>query len=248
MSQAQSVLVTGATGGIGEAISLRFAAAGWRVAVGYRSDAERARALVDSLGRGAVALYCPVDESTALENAAARLDSGFGGLDCIVNNAGFTQFVPHDDLDGLSDELFLKILDTNVRGPFAVIRAFRKLLERRNCSSIINLSSIAAITGLGSNVAYCASKAALDSMTRSLARALAPDIRVLSVSPGVVDTDFIQGRDERWRDAQLRATPMKRFAKKEDVAEACFVGATGLTFSTGTVVSVDGGRPLGPKT
>ena len=109
----------------------------------------------------------------------------------------------------------------------------------------MNVSSIAAATGMGSNVAYCASKAALDSVTRSLGRALAPRVRVVSVSPGVVDTGFIRSLDPGWRDEQLTRTPLGRFAAPEEVAAAVVAVVRDLTFTTGSVVAVDGGRPLG---
>jgi len=106
------------------------------------------------------------------------------------------------------------------------------------------VSSIAAVTGQGSNVAYCASKAALDSVTRSLGRALAPTIRVVSVSPGVVDTGFIRSLDPAWREEQLARTPLGRFASPEEVAAAILAVVRDLTFTTGGVLPVDGGRPL----
>ena len=107
------------------------------------------------------------------------------------------------------------------------------------------MSSIAAVIGLGSNVAYCASKAALDSMTRSLARVLAPKIRVVSVAPGVVDTPWIASFDKQWQDQQMARTPLEEFAQPEDVAQAVLAVAVNLRSTTGSVVTVDGGRLLG---
>jgi 3-oxoacyl-[acyl-carrier protein] reductase len=109
---------------------------------------------------------------------------------------------------------------------------------------VVNISSIAAVTAMGSNVAYCASKAAVDNLTRSLGRALAPDIRVVSVSPGLVDTEFVRGLDEMWRNQQADRTPMKRLAMPSEVAAAVIAAALYLPFTTGTVIPVDGGRPL----
>lgn len=109
---------------------------------------------------------------------------------------------------------------------------------------VVNISSIAAVTAMGSNVAYCASKAALDNVTRSLARALAPRIRVVSVAPGVVDTDFIRSLDPGWRDDQLARTPLGRLATPEEVAAAVVAVVRSLPFTTGSVLPVDGGRPL----
>jgi 3-oxoacyl-[acyl-carrier protein] reductase len=123
-------------------------------------------------------------------------------------------------------------------------RALRPLLERDGGGVIVNISSIAARTAMGSNIMYCASKAAVDNMTMSLARALAPAIRVLSVAPGLVDTDFVRGMDEAWRNAQAARTPLARLAAPEEIARAVVAAAAHLTFSTGAVIAVDGGRPL----
>ena len=120
--------------------------------------------------------------------------------------------------------------------------AFREARKRNGL--VVNISSVAATTGIGSNVAYCASKAALNAMTVSLARALAPAIRVVSVSPGVVETGFISGLDQGWRDEQVERTPMGRFASPDEVGAAVLAMATTLAYSTGCIIPVDGGRPL----
>jgi 3-oxoacyl-[acyl-carrier protein] reductase len=241
----QVVLVTGATGGLGSAICQAFAQQGAQVVVAYRSSSNNAQALCDALdGDGHQTLYTPVDDSSALTRAAQEVERRYGKLFCLVNNAGMTKSVPHEDLDGLDDELIDEIFRTNWRGPFACARAFRPLLKKSGDGVIVNISSIAAQTGMGSNVAYCASKAALDSMTRSLARALAPQIRVLSVAPGLVDTNFIKGLDQQWRDEQVQSTPLQRLAKPEEVARAVVMAAVDLTFTTGVSIPVDGGRPL----
>jgi len=165
----------------------------------------------------------------------------------LVNCAGTTRFVPHSDLEQLDDALFDAIFAVNVRGAFAAVRALKPLLERSELPGggvVINISSIAARTAMGSNVAYCASKAALDNMTRSLARALAPRIRVVSVSPGLVDTEFVKSLDQAWRDEQAARTPLRRLARPAEVASAVVAAVTQLTFTTGAVIAVDGGRPL----
>ena len=186
-------------------------------------------------------------DNAALGALAHIVERELRGCDVLVNAAGVTRFVPHDDLDSLDDELIDTILRTNVRGAFAAVRALRPLLERSELPGggvVVNVSSIAAVTGPGSNVAYCASKAALDSLTRSLGRALAPRIRVVSVSPGVVDTGFIRSLDPAWREDQLARTPLGRLASPGEVAAAVLAAVRDLTFTTGSVLSVDGGRPL----
>ena len=167
-----------------------------------------------------------------------------GRCDVLVNCAGMTRFVPHADLDALDDELIDHIFRVNWRGAFAAVRAFRPLLKATGSALVVNISSIAGVTGMGSNVAYCASKAALDCMTKSLARALAPEIRVVSVSPGLVDTEFVRNLDQSWRDEQAQRTPLKRLATPAEVGAAVLAMATTLTYSNGCIIPIDGGRPL----
>lgn len=239
-------LVTGGSGGIGSAISRRLASDGMRVLVGYRASVDRADRVVSELtGEGHRALQVPVDDSEALAAVAAAVASTEGRIDALVNCAGVTRPVAHDDLDALDDDLIDQIFVTNWRGPFATIRAFRSLLEAAPDPIIVNISSVAGITGQGSNVAYCASKAALDSMTRSLGRALAPSIRIMSVSPGWVMGDYAARMPEDVIAAQRDATPLRRLATGDDVAAAVSAVIRDLPCSTGSIVNVDGGRPLG---
>jgi len=241
-------VVTGGTGGIGKSICGALAREGMRVVVGYNRSADGARELVDSLpGQGHAALSAPVTDSAALASLASTIAKRYGQCDVLVNCAGTTRFVPHVDLEGLDDNLIDLILATNVRGPFAVLRALRPLLERSTHPGgavVVNISSLAAVTAMGSNVMYCASKAAVDNLTKSLARALAPRIRVVSISPGLVETDFIKSMDQRWRDDQLDRTPLKRLASPKEVAAAVVAAVKNLTFTTGAIIAIDGGRPL----
>jgi 3-oxoacyl-[acyl-carrier protein] reductase len=241
-------VIIGATGGLGSAVCQRLASAGAAVVVGYRRDESAAGMLVKMLpaptrGRH-TAIRTDVTNPASLQKFAEDIEAAHGRADILVNSAGTTRFVPHGDLDGLDDELIDEIFRTNWRGPFATIRALKPLLARNGDGLVVNISSIAAITGVGSNVAYCASKAALNAMTISLARALAPAIRVVSVSPGVVDTQFIQRLDDSWKAEQIRRTPLGRLASPEEVADAVFAVATSLRYSTGCIIPVDGGRPL----
>jgi 3-oxoacyl-[acyl-carrier protein] reductase len=246
----QLAVVTGGAGGIGEAICRALAQAGCTVAVGFNRSQAPAESLAASLRAATMAhgaLRLPVTDSAALTAAAQAVRERWGRCDILVNCAGTTRFVPHGQLDTLDDPLIDEILATNVRGPFAAVRAFASMLSARKDGGtglVVNISSIAAVTAMGSNVMYCASKAALDNMTKSLARALAPRVRVLSVSPGLADTEFVKSMDTAWRDEQASRTPLKRLAQPEEVANAVVAAATQLTFSTGTVIAVDGGRPL----
>ena len=238
-------LVTGGGGGIGSAICKKLASAGYQVVVNYRSNLEKAQATLDGLdGDGHMLYQATITESDQLASMAAAVAEKYGKLDLLVNNAGITTPVPHDDLDGLTDEWIDKIMQTNVRGSFACVRAFKTLLMGGENSCIINISSIAGRTGVGSNVAYCASKAAIDSMTRSLARALAPNIRVMSVAPGWVWGEYASRFPQDYIDEQIGKTPLNRIAQPEDVADAVLATANHLLFATGSIIEVDGGRPL----
>jgi 3-oxoacyl-[acyl-carrier protein] reductase len=243
--QGRVALVTGGGGGIGSAICRRLAAAGAQVVITYRANRKSAEAALSTLmGEEHWLVQASVTESEQMRAVAVGIEEKYGRLDLLVNNAGITTPVPHDDLDGLTDEWIDRIFQTNWRGAFASIRACKDLLMSGQGGTVINLSSVAAQTGIGSNVAYCASKAALDSMTRSLARALAPRIRIVSVSPGWVLGEYAQRMDPAYLKLQTDLTPLARLATPEDVAETVWAVATTLTFMTGNVVPVDGGRPL----
>ncbi len=240
-------VVTGGAGGIGEAICRRLAASGANVVVGYNKSSEQARELAARLppvGGGHAALRAPVTDSEGLRRLAEAVENQFNRCDILVNCAGTTRFVPHANLEGLDDRLIDDILSTNVRGPFATVRALFPLLSQSDAALVVNISSIAAVTAIGSNIIYCASKAAVDNMTKSLGRALAPKVRVVSVSPGLVDTKFVATLDRTWRDEQVVKTPLRALALPEHVADAVLAVATHLKFTTGAVLSVDGGRPL----
>jgi 3-oxoacyl-[acyl-carrier protein] reductase len=238
-------VVTGGAGGIGSAICRRLAYEGVFVVITYNTNADKANELLSQLKNNNHSVFhAPVNDSEALKKLTSFVKDKYGRLDILVNNAGITSPVAHDDLDSLTDEWIDKIFTTNFRGSFAMIRACKNLLLKSSDGLVINISSVAAVTGVGSNVAYCASKAAIDSMTRSLARALAPKIRVVSVSPGWVMGEYAKTVDPAFLQKQLDATPLNRFATPEDVANAVYAVATSLTFTTGCIIPVDGGRPL----
>lgn len=238
-------LVTGGGGGIGSAIARRLASAGASLVLTYNQDAQKAQTALDSLsGENHLMTQTSVTDSEALAELAEIIKQRYGRLDILVNNAGISRIVPHGDLDALDDELIDDIFRTNWRGALACVRAFRELLAANGNGLVTNISSIAARTAVGSNLAYCASKAALDSMTMSLARALAPQIRVVAVSPGWVDGEYARRADPAYLQEQIERTPLGRIASPEDVAEAVYAVAVGLPFTTGAIIPVDGGRPL----
>lgn len=245
----RTVLVTGGAGGIGSAISEKFATEGYKVIITYNRNAEKANELLQRLpGENHSCFQGPITDSTALQTLVQKVTEKYGKLHVLVNNAGITTPVDHDDLKGLTDEWIDRIFQTNFRGSFAMVRAFKELLlaegTKDNPSLVVNISSVAAKTGIGSNVAYCASKAAIDSMTRSLGRALAPNIRVVSVSPGWVLGEYAKKIDPAYLKMQEDLTPQARLASPQDVANTVWAMDQVLTFTTGSIIPVDGGRPL----
>lgn len=236
-------VVTGGGGGIGSAICRALAGSGAQVVLTFRKNEEKARDAYESLhGEGHLMLQSRVDDRSAQTRLAETVAEKYGTLDLLVNNAGVTRPVPHDDLDALDDDLIDEIFRTNWRGAFASIRALKTLLAKGDGGVVVNISSIAGVTGVGSNVAYCASKAAMNAMTISLGRALGPAIRVISVSPGWVLGDYAKRVDPVYLQAQVDKTPLDRLAKPEDVAEAVLAAATILRYTTGSIIPVDGGR------
>ena len=243
--QGKVALITGGSSGIGAATARIFAEKGAKVVVSYHRGEKRAEALVKELsGTGHRAVQIALEDSATIERAVRVIREAYGHADIVVNSAGFTRLVPAADLDVLSDEIMDAILTANVRGTFAVIRAMAPLLRESGDGVIVNVSSIAAFTSIGSSIAYCAAKAAMDSMTMTLGRALGPAIRVLSVSPGPVATDFVPGRDRAALEKLAERTPLKSVAEPEDIAAAILACVTHLRKSTGAKIIVDGGMHL----
>ena len=238
-------VVTGGSSGIGATTARMFAAEGATVYVGYNKGRERAEKLIGELpGSGHQPIRIVLEDSATMRDAAKTIGDAHGRADIVVNSAGFTKPVPHGDLDALTDELIDALMVANVRGPFAMIRAFAPLLKASRDGSVINVSSVSGFTGSGSSVAYCAAKAALDTMTMSLGRALGPEIRVLCVSPGAVNTDFVAGRGLPQLEKIAQATPLKKIVQPEDVARAILACVTHLKVTTGAIIVCDGGRFL----
>lgn len=241
----RTALIAGGLGAIGRATAQRLAALGARIVVLHRKDAAQADAFVASLpGSEHFHVQASITDSPSLARAAKAVRERAPALHILVNTAGFTQPVPIADLEALTDELIDAVFAANWRGVFATIRAFHPLLKASGDGLIVNVSSIVAITGTGSNLAYGASKAGVDLMARSLARSLAPEVRILTVSPGVVDSAFVPGRGADFNAKAAASTPLKRVGVPEDVAAAIEACATRLRFATGQTFVVDGGRSL----
>ncbi len=238
-------VVTGGSNGIGAATIRRLAAKGATCVVGYNQGLDRAQALIAELpGSGHIALRTPMEDSAALRAAAAEVEAKLGRCDVLVNSAATTRAVPHANLEALDDDLIDRVLVANVRGPFATIRAFAPILKAGGDSVIINISSLAAVTGTGSSIIYGASKAALDTMGMSLARVLGPEVRVLSISPSAVLTDFVPGRSREAVERLAASSPLQRLTEADDVALAIMGAITHFRLTTGSYILVDGGKHL----
>jgi 3-oxoacyl-[acyl-carrier protein] reductase len=250
-------IVTGSASGLGAATAQILAKGGGRVVVNYsnsKKEAEETADLCRSAGAEVVVVQGDVSRDEDCRNIAAAAAS-WGRLDALINNAGTTKHVAHDNLDGLSAEDFQRIYAVNTIGPFQMVRATRPLLEAAanasgRASAVVNVSSVAGISGVGSSIAYAASKGALNTMTLSLSRALAPLIRVNTVCPGYIDTPwFTKGRGEagakQVRDAVVARVPLKVASTAEDIAQLIYFLATPASSNmTGECVRMDAGMHL----
>lgn len=241
-------LITGAGVGTGRAVALALAGRGCDVVINYsrsHMEAEATAADARALGVRALTAGADVADDAAVRAMVGRAVAEFGRLDMLVNNAAVTAFVRHGDLDGVTDADWNRIVAVNVKGPFQVVRAAAPSL-RANRGAIVNVSSVAGLTAIGSSIPYCASKAALNVMTVALARALAPEIRVNAVAPGFIDTRWWQvlpGYEEVKQFAADRSL-LKRVCSPDDVA-AVVVDLLTAEMVTGQVVVVDGGMAIG---
>lgn len=242
------VLVLGGAGGVGQAAARMFAQSGASVVVTHRPGEDKAaaaRAIVASFpGAGHCAMAADVGDTVTLTALRDAVQARYGKLDVLINSAGYTKPVAHADLEALTDDLIDDMFRINWRGQFAAIRAFAPMLKASGDGLIVSVSSIAAMNGNGSSIAYGAVKAGIDAMTKSLARALAPEVRVLGVAPGVVDTGFVPGRGAEFNAKTATTTPLRRVATADDVGAAILACATHLGYSTGSTLVVDGGRAL----
>lgn len=248
MSERPVVLVTGAATGVGRACAVRFAQQGFDVIANYSRSEEEAREtceLVDAAGGKALSIRQDVSDDAGVRGMIGRIEETFGRLDVLVNNAGCTYFIEHENLDELTEEKWDRILAVNLKGPFFVTRAAAPLLKCGENAAVVNVSSVAGVSGLGSSIAYCASKGALNTMTKSLARVLAPEVRVNAVCPGPVDTRWLREWMSEETIREITSTyPLPRAALPEDIAETVYYLARGTMMSTGQCLVVDGGRTM----
>jgi len=245
----RAAIVTGAGTGVGRATALALASRGCAVLVNYSRSKQAAEEVAEQargLGVEAVAHRCDVVDDAGCRAMVDAAVERFGRLDVLVNNAGTTQFIPHAQLERVSVEDWDGILAVNLRGPFQCARAARPALSKQGGGEVVNVSSVAGIIGTGSSIPYCASKAALNSLTVTLARVLAADgIRVNAVAPGFIDGSWLrQGLGPAFdavRQAMLDRAPLHRVCTPEDVAEAILSLITGSDLVTGNVLPVEGG-------
>lgn len=247
--QGKVAVITGGGTGLGKAISLMLAKAGVSIAVNYSKSEKEASETVEEIKKlGVNALACKADISSDKEvvNMFVNVYKILGRVDFLVNNAGYTKFVALDDLESMTDEIWDTTLSINLKGNMYCTRQAIKYMKMNSDSkgSIVNIAGTAGLTGIGSSIIYCASKAGILSFTRSFAIAFAPDIQVNAVSPGIIeDTRWCAGQND-FKEAGRKETPMRRLARAEDIAEAVFYLFASSHYITGQNLIIDGGRVM----
>lgn len=243
--EGKAAIVTGAGVSVGRAVALDLARRGASVAVNYSrsvAEAEQTAADCEKLGVRAICVQADIGQDDQVRAMTDKAVAAFGRLDVLVNNAGVTRFIDHADMDKVGDDDWDYIFRTNVWGTFVCTRAAAPALRRDGGGVVINLSSVAGVYGTGSSVPYCASKAAINNMTVTLARALAPDIRVNAVAPGFIDTRWWSEREhaDAIKQFAAAAAPLKKVCQAEDVSKVV-VDLVTSDLITGQIVVVDGG-------
>ncbi|PWB41896.1 MAG: oxidoreductase [Dehalococcoidia bacterium] len=246
-------IVTGSATGVGAACAKLLASKGCNVVINYtKSETEARETQRECEAAGAETLLCRADVSNDADcrrMAAAAIEK-WGRIDGLINNAGTTQFVNHANLEGLTADDFHRIYAVNVIGPYQMTRAVAEQMKAQGRGAVVNVSSIAGVMGVGSSIAYTASKGALNTMTLSLARALGPEIRVNTICPGFIQGRWLRGgmgddAYEAAKAAQERSTPLRKAGTPEDMAQAAVWFVEGADLITGEILIVDAGSHLG---
>lgn len=246
----KTAIVTGSSAGVGRETALQLARRGANVVINYsrsEADARSALAEIEATGARALLVRADVSDDAQVREMVRRTVDTFGGLDILINNAATTYFVPFDDLEGMKEEMWDRILAVNLKGVFFCCRAAAGPLREGDGGCIVNIASIAGIRSIGSSIAYAASKAGVINLTKGLARVLAPKVRVNCVAPGFIDTRWLrQGLGPAFEPARQRTaeqTPLGRVATPADVAQA-ILSFIENDFVTGETLVVDGGASL----
>ena len=245
-------IITGAGSGIGAETARQLAARGWRVVVNYRSNSAGAEAVVADCKRAggdAVAVQADVADDEACKALVAATLARFGRIDALMNNAGETKVAPAADLHALSGDDFMRLYRNNVVSVYQMTRAAAPHLKASGSGSVVNIGSRAGITGGGTSTAYAATKGAIHTLTKSLARVLGPEVRVNCVAPAYVDTPWHErgrGKEEadKVRQASVARSVLRKVVTPADMAELCVLLLSGATAMTGEVVAMDAGSHL----
>lgn len=245
----QVVVITGGVGQIGFATANRLAQQGARIVAIVRKNLSEAQNKMQSLPKAEelkhFAVEASVTDSLSLAKARDEIKKQAGRCDILINTASVTKNVKPDNFDELTDELFDQIITTNLRGTYATIRTFVPLLKESGNGLIINLSSTASLRASNSNVAYACAKAGINMMTRTLAKVLAPEVRIIAIAPGhLVNPTSGAVKSATANDTMAATSPLKRIGYADDIASTIEAYATSIRFATGTVVVVDGGRTI----
>jgi ketoreductase RED2 len=234
-------LVTGSSSGIGEAVARRLSALGTSLVINSANSVEAGERIAAELGRDAFYVQADISDKDAGERLLAATIERFGKLDILVNNAGWTTAIPHNDLAALTDEIFARTFDVNVTGTWWLTKAAMPYLMKSDDGNVISITSIAGVRPVGSSIAYSMAKAALNQMTRLLAKSCAP-VRVNAVAPGLVETPWTKDWQAQHEAVRARA-PLKRSATPDDCVEAV-LGLLRNRYATGHIFVVDGGLTL----
>ena len=245
-------IITGASSGVGAACARQLADIGSHVVINYRSNEEGAqdtRKQCEDLGVETLVVQADVSQEDQCKELVKQTLNTWGRIDVLVNNAGMTKFVPHHELDGLSAQDFQDIFAVNSVGPFLMTKAVVPAMKRGGAGCIVNVSSVAGVMGVGSSIAYAASKGALNTMTLSLARALGPEIRVNCICPGFIQGDWLeQGLGKQGYEIAKSRTeaiaPLKIASTPDQIAQGVLGFVTGMDVVTGECLIMDGGTHL----
>jgi 3-oxoacyl-[acyl-carrier protein] reductase len=258
MAKGKVAIVTGSATGLGAACAIDLAERGWNVAINYtksKKEADETYEACKKKGVEAILVQADMGKDEDCKKLAAETLKKWDRIDGLVNNAGMTKFQNQGDLDGVTAEDFDRIFRVNVTGPYMMTRAVFPTMKKRyeangDRGSVVNISSIAGVMGVGTSIPYAASKGALNTLTLSLARQLAPFVKVNTVCPGFIQTRWLLGalgqeNYEKLKTAQEQTTPLRQAGTPEQMAEAVMFFLTSASNITGEFLIVDAGTHLG---